>query len=177
MGTGKEAGEESETVMSLLEQMIGAGFKAETAIKLINSSLVLKADKQTFSTIDMSIINLFTGMCEFIKIGAAAAFIKRGDWVETIASTTLPIGMFGNVDYDTVTKKLYEGDIIVLLTDGVLDCIPGDNKESFIEQMLMEMKSNNPQEIANRILERTLSQSNFIPMDDMTVITAGIWLK
>jgi stage II sporulation protein E len=177
MGTGKEAGEESETVMSLLEQMIGAGFKAETAIKLINSSLVLKADKQTFSTIDMSIINLFTGMCEFIKIGAAAAFIKRGDWVETIASTTLPIGMFGNVDYDTVTKKLYEGDIIVLLTDGILDCIPGDNKENFIEQMLMEMKSNNPQEIANRILERSLSQSNYIPMDDMTVITAGIWLK
>ena len=163
--------------MSLLEQMIGAGFKAETAIKLINSSLVLKADKQTFSTIDMSIINLFTGMCEFIKIGAAAAFIKRGDWVETIASTTLPIGMFGNVDYDTVTKKLYEGDIIVLLTDGILDCIPGDNKENFIEQMLMEMKSNNPQEIANRILERSLSQSNYIPMDDMTVITAGIWLK
>ncbi len=177
MGTGREAGEESETVMSLLEQMIGAGFKPENAIKLINSSLVLKADKQTFSTIDLSLINLYTGMCEFIKIGAAAAFIKRGDWVETIASTTLPIGMFGNVDYDTVTKKLYEGDIIVLLTDGVLDCIPGDNKESFIEQMLLEMKSNNPQEIANRILDRTLSQSNYIPMDDMTVITAGIWLK
>ncbi len=177
MGTGKDAGEESETVMSLLEQMIEAGFKAETAIKLINSSLVLKADKQTFSTIDMAIVNLFTGMCEFIKIGAAAAFIKRGDWVETIASTTLPIGMFGNVDYDTVTKKLYEGDIVVLLTDGVLDCIPGDNKEAFIEQLLLESRSSNPQEIANRILERTLSQSNYIPMDDMTVITAGIWLK
>ncbi len=177
MGTGKEAGEESETVMSLLEQMIEAGFKAETAIKLINSSLVLKSDKQTFSTIDMSIINLFTGMCEFIKIGAAATFIKRGDWVETIASTTLPIGMFGNVDYDTVTKKLYEGDIVVLVTDGVLDCIPGENKEAFLEQLLLEIKSKNPQEIANRVLERTLSQSNYVPMDDMTVITAGIWMK
>jgi stage II sporulation protein E len=177
MGTGKEAGEESETVMSLLEQMIEAGFKAETAIKLINSSLVLKSDKQTFSTIDMSIVNLFTGMCEFIKIGAAATFIKRGDWVETIASTTLPIGMFGSVDYDTVTKKLYEGDIVVLLTDGVLDCIPGEKKEAFIEQLLLETKSTNPQEIANRILDKTLSQSNYVPMDDMTVITAGIWLK
>jgi stage II sporulation protein E len=177
MGTGKEAGEESETVMSLLEQMIEAGFKAETAIKLINSSLVLKSDRQTFSTIDLSIINLFTGMCEFIKIGAAAAFIKRDNWVETISSTTLPIGMFGNVDYDTVTKKLYEGDIIIMVTDGVLDCIEEEDKETFMEKLIMDIKSNNPQEIANRVLDRTLSQSNYVPMDDMTVITAGIWLK
>lgn len=177
MGTGQEAGEESETVMSLLEQMLEAGFKAETAIRLINSSLVLKAEQQTFSTLDLGIINLFNGMCEFIKIGAATAFIKREDWVETITSTTLPIGMFGSVDYDTVTKKLYEGDIVVLLTDGVLDCIEGDNKEAFMEQLLLEIKSSNPQEIANRILETALSKSNFRPMDDMTVITAGIWLK
>lgn len=177
MGTGKEAGDESEMVMSLLDQMIESGFKAETAIKLINSSLVLKSEKQTFSTIDLSIINLFTGMCEFIKIGAAAAFIKRNNWVETISSTTLPIGMLGNVDYDTVTKKLYEGDIIIMVTDGVLDSIKADNKEESMEKMIMSIKSKNPQEIANRILDKTLSQSNFSPIDDMTVITAGIWMK
>lgn len=177
MGTGAEAAEESETVMSLLEQMIEAGFRAETAIKLINSSLVLKADQQIFSTVDLNLINLFSGMCEFIKIGAAATFIKRDNWVETITSTTLPIGMFGNVDYDTVTKKLYEGDIIIMVTDGVLDCIEVEDKEAYMEQLIMGIKSNNVQEIANRILEATLSKSNYVPRDDMTVITAGIWLK
>lgn len=177
MGTGEGACEESETVMSLLEQMIEAGFKAETAIKLINSSLVLQSDKQTFSTIDMALINLFTGMCEFIKIGAAAAFIRRDNWVETISSTTLPIGMFGNVDYDSVTKKLYEGDIIVMVTDGVLDSIEGVNKEACMEEIILDIKSNNPQEIANQILERMLIKSNYSPNDDMTVICAGIWLK
>lgn len=177
MGTGQAAGEESETVMSLLEQMIESGFRPETAIKLINSNLVLKSDKQTFSTIDLGMLDLFTGVCEFVKIGAASAFIKRENWVETISSTTLPIGMFGNVDYDAVTKKLYPGDIVILLTDGVLDCLQVEDKEAYLEQFIMELKSSNPQEIANSILEHSLKSTNYVPKDDMTIITAGIWIK
>ncbi len=177
MGTGKEAGDESETVLSLLEQLIEAGFKTETAVKLINSSLVLKADKQTFSTLDLGLINLFTGMCEFTKIGAASAFIKRDNWVETISSTTLPIGMFGNVDYDSVTKKLYEGDIVIMLTDGILDSIPEEDKEAYMEKFIAGIKSTNTQEISNQILNHALEQTKFIPVDDMTVIATGIWLK
>lgn len=177
MGTGADAGEESETVMSLLEQMIEAGFKVETAIRLINSSLVMKGEKQSFSTIDLALVNLFTGMCEFIKMGAAASFIKRDNWVETISCDTLPVGIFGNVDYDLVTKKLYEGDIIIMVTDGVLDSFEEIDKEACMEEIILDIKSKNPQEIANQILERMLAQSNYTPRDDMTVLCAGIWLK
>jgi len=177
MGTGEDASEESETVMSLLEQMIEAGFKAETAIRLINSSLVLKSDKQTFSTLDLAMVDLFTGMCEFIKIGAAATFIKRDSWVETISSDTLPVGMMSNVDFNLITKKLYEGDIIIMVTDGVLDSIEEVNKEAIMEEIILDIKSTNPQEIANQILERMLAKSNYSPSDDMTVLCAGIWLK
>ena len=161
----------------MLEQFLEAGFKIETAIRMINSNLVLKPEKQAFSTIDMGTINLYTAMCEFVKIGAASTFIKRNNWVETISSTTLPIGMLKVVDYDSVTKKLYEGDIIIMVSDGVLDCLNEDNKEAYMEKLIMNIQSNNPQEIANRILDHALSQSNYIPMDDITVITAGIWLK
>ena len=91
--------------------------------------------------------------------------------------TTLPIGMFKAVDYDSVTKKLYDGDKIIMVTDGVLDCLKEEDKEAYMEKAIMDITSNNSQEIANRILDLALSQRNYVPVDDMTVIVAGVWIK
>ena len=46
------------------------GFSKQSAVRLINSMMFLKSDRQAFSTIDMSILDLYSGMCEFIKVGA-----------------------------------------------------------------------------------------------------------
>lgn len=177
MGSGMTAYEDSESVIELLEQFMEAGFKEESAIKLINSVLVLRSDQQTCSTVDMSIINLYTGICDFVKVGAAATFIKRETWVETISSTSLPVGVFNQVDFDGISKKLYDGDYVVMVSDGVLDCIPGMEKEKFIEDILMKTKSVNPQEMANEVLEQAIGQNNNIAVDDMTVLVAGLWKK
>lgn len=177
MGTGINANEESESVIELLEQFMEAGFKEESAIRLINSILVLKSENQSFSTIDLSMLNLYTGVCEFVKIGAATTFIKRDNWVETISSTTMPAGVFNQVDFDQKSKKLYDGDYIIMVTDGVLDCIPGSEKETILQEIIHQLKTTNPQEMANRILKDTLALNQDIPLDDMTVLVAGIWKK
>ena len=113
-----------------------------------------------FSTVDMSILNLYTGICDFIKIGASTTFIKRDNWVESICSTTLPVGMFNTVDFDGVSKKLYDGDFIVMVTDGVLDCIQGENKQEEVEHIIMSIKSRNPQDMADQILSRAMEYSD-----------------
>lgn len=177
MGTGETACEESESVVELLEQFIEAGFRKESAIKLINSILVLRSEEQTFSTIDMSVINLYSGICDIIKIGASTTFIKREDRVETINSATLPVGILNQVDYDVVTKKLYDGNFVVMVTDGVIDCIPGDEKEKFVEEFIKDLRMNNPQEIANAVLNQALELNGWVPKDDMTVLVAGFWAK
>lgn len=177
MGCGIRASEESRSVIELLEQFLETGIKQESAIKLINSIFVLKSNEQTFSTIDMSIVNLFTGTCDFIKIGAAATFIKRKNWVETIRSTSLPAGIFNQVDFEAEMKKLYEGDMIIMMTDGILDCIKEEDKEHFMEELLSRIESNNPQEIAEHILNKVLEESDHHIIDDMTVLVAGIWKK
>lgn len=175
MGTGQAAFKESDMAISLLEQFLEAGFNIISSLRLINSSLVLRSKEESFTTIDLSLINLYTGVCEFIKVGAVATFIKRNKTVILVNSNTMPIGIIKDVDFDIKREKLYDGDIIIMITDGVLDNIVGANKEDIVRDIIMDIDSNNPNEISNNILERILINSNYSIIDDMTIITSVIW--
>ena len=177
MGSGESACLESTSVVELLESFLEAGVGERTAIRLINSIFLLKSEEQQFSTLDMAILNLYTGVCDFIKMGAATAFIKRDKWVEMISSTTLPIGMFNQVDYDNVSKKLYDGDYIIILSDGILDTAPCVEKEVYFQELLLGMDMKNPDELANAILEHAMGINHGEIVDDMTVLVTGMWKK
>lgn len=175
MGSGEAAERESESVLLLLEKMLSAGFKEETAIRLINSVLALRAEQNTFATLDISRINLYGGTCEFIKIGGAATYLRRGRWLECVEAKTLPIGMLQRVDYDFMVKKVYDGDYIIMMSDGVLDAVPEPERAEFLQQIIGDDPGQNPQVIAGRILNASLLLQNFEPRDDMTVLVCGIF--
>ena len=51
MGSGLQACTQSELVLDLMEQFLEAGFSKETAVRMINSSIVLQPDSPVFSTV------------------------------------------------------------------------------------------------------------------------------
>lgn len=177
MGTGLNAYQESEKVVDLLEQFLEAGFSKETAVKMINSALVLRDHGKSFSTIDISSIDLYSGVCEFLKIGAATSFIRRGNWVETITSTSLPAGIFQQTDFEKTCRKLYDGDMLIMVTDGVLDVLPTEHQESMMKDIILEHQTNNPKELADYILSRVHQYKNGRFCDDMTVLVVGLWKR
>ena len=177
MGTGLNAYQESEKVVDLLEQFLEAGFSKETAVKMINSALVLRDQGKTFSTIDISSIDLYSCVCEFLKIGAATSFIKRGNWVEAITSTSLPAGVFQQTDYEKTCRKLYDGDMVIMVTDGVLDVLPVEHQEKLMKDIILEHQTNNPKELADYILSRVRQYKSGRFLDDMTVLVMGIWKR
>ncbi|HIQ99550.1 MAG TPA: stage II sporulation protein E [Candidatus Scybalocola faecavium] len=175
MGSGKMANEDSEYIIQLLEQLLDTGFGKQSAVRLINSLMFLKSDQKAFSTIDMSILDLYSGICEFIKIGASTTYIKHKTGVEAIRSETLPVGAFTQVDYEGDSKQMEDGDMIIMLTDGIINHIDSENKEDVLAQYIDQLDTSSPQETANAILKYAMAGNKYVINDDMTVLTCGIY--
>ena len=177
MGSGVEACRESEEVVELLEQFLESGFSQETAAKMVNSALVMKGQEGEFSTVDICAVDLYTGICNFLKAGASATFIKRDHWVEAISSESLAAGLMQQVDFETSSRKLYHGDYLIMMTDGVLDALPSMREEETMKEIIMDIHEETPKEMSRGILERVLGYSDYCARDDMTVLVAGMWKK
>lgn len=176
MGTGPKAALESNTTITLLEKFLYAGFDKDVALKAINSMMLLKSNEETYSTIDMTVINQYTGEVEFVKVGAVSTFIKHEDEVQIIKTGTLPIGILSNIDVELVKKKLKDGDFLVMVTDGVLDCNKDIvDKEKWLADMILNINTRNPQKLAEDILQSCLEANGGAAPDDMTVMAAKIW--
>lgn len=177
MGHGLRAYEESEVVMELLEEMMKGGFSEEAAVRLINSVFMIDSDVASPAALDMGIIDMYSGVCDFMKLGAASTFVKRGRWVEAIKSTSLPIGSTGCADIETTSKKLYDGDFVIMMSDGIMESIREEDKEKTIGEIILGIKEGRPEEMAKEILRKALAHADREKDDDMTVLVTGIWDK
>lgn len=177
MGSGVGASKESETVIELLEQFLDAGFGMETAVRMINSVMVLREDEAIFSTIDLCAVDLYTGVCEMLKIGASTTFIRHGDQIETIRSTSLPVGVMQNVDCEHTQKKLRSGDFVIMVSDGVLDAMPSGRAEETMEEWILQSQTISPKEFAKELLDGILQERGHRAEDDMTILVGSIWKK
>ena len=175
MGAGEKACRESTLVVELLEELLEAGFPEKTAIQMINTTLVMGREDIHYSTIDMSVFDLYTGECEIIKAGASSTFIKKGDVVEHLSSTSLPIGVMHSIEIDSVKRKLNSGDFVIMVTDGVLDALPVGEQDILLETVIQGTAIANPKEMAHHVLEQVLNWTGEEPADDMTVLAVGIW--
>ncbi|MBR3645907.1 MAG: SpoIIE family protein phosphatase [Lachnospiraceae bacterium] len=177
MGSGITANKYSRIVVDLLEQFLKSGFGEDTSLRLINSLLMIENHWDSPIALDIGIVDLYSGNCNIAKMGAACTYIKRGNWVECIKSVSLPMGALQNVEPETVTKKLYDGDFIIMVSDGVIESVDDENREYEIGRIIMGIDTVNPKKMADMILSEITDKSSEISRDDMTVIVLGIWDK
>lgn len=174
MGSGEKANFDSHLAIELFEDLIDTGFTMELALKFINSSLILKGDEERFTTLDGVCINLHDGIGEFVKMGASPSFIIRDNKVETIQSNSLPIGILNNAERESIIRKFKKGDVIVLVTDGVLEVIKDTKRQiEWMTDILWKNKNRAPAILSQIIIDEALNIADD-ENDDMTCIVGKI---
>ena len=119
MGTGIGAAQEGQTAVSLLRQMLSAGFPAEHALRSLNSLLVLRSQAAAV-TIDLAEIRLDTGRATVYKWGAAPSLLLCEGLVDKIGTAGPPPGLSVTDGREMVERlSLRRGEVLVLLSDGV----------------------------------------------------------
>lgn len=175
VGSGEDARRESERVIEMMERLLEAGFGKEPAVQMINGAMAAAGQEQVMSTLDVCDIDLYTGNCEFVKVGAASTYIKRGRLVDRLSSRNLPLGVFWQMTPEIQNRTLQSGDYVIMLSDGVLEALSEGIGEEALPEIIGRMEYSNPGEIANQLLAYAIGQSRGRIRDDMTVLVTGIW--
>lgn len=119
MGSGRDAALTSRLSAIMLEKLLSVGAEKENALKLLNKALVEKQE-EVFATVDLLEIDRIRKTATLIKAGAAPTVVIRNGKSVKLESRTPPAGIMKNVIADKKVFKIEKGDLIVMLSDGVL---------------------------------------------------------
>ena len=173
MGSGENANFISSSAISLIESFYKAGLNSELILSVVNKVLSINGE-ENYVAIDVCVIDLSLGECDFIKIGSPYSFIKSGEQVDLIESNSLPLGILENISPTVCHKTLKGGDMIILCSDGVTSSFSSSTEmlEFFKRQNRL-----NPQNLTDDLLSLSISKTKGKAEDDMTVIAVKIYEK
>jgi stage II sporulation protein E len=171
MGHGEQAHLESQKTLELLALCMAAGYSREQAITAVNGMMLSATGGDQFATVDLCVVDLWTGEVQIEKLGACTSYLKRRDHVKPIAGAALPLGILEQVRPIHQRIRLYDGDMLVLLSDGIQDAYPDS---SALERAIDRNGYQDPQRMADALLRSALLSAGGAPKDDMTVLVVAV---
>jgi stage II sporulation protein E len=173
MGAGEEAAKLSKMTISLLERLMAAGLDKKVSLQLVNSILLLRSADENFATLDLFVLDHYTGEGEFIKIGSAPTYLKRGKDIDVIRSTSLPVGILHNVEPEYFRYSLQDEDYVILITDGFLG-FNEDKGGDWILKALKKADNIGAEALCRYLLELARVEAGSTIEDDMSIIVLQI---
>ena len=171
MGSGQTAEDVSDISISLIENFYKAGFDNDIILSTVNKLLNLHKE-EIFSAIDVGILDLKNGIIDFIKMASPKTFILKENELKEVSSTSLPLGIVDDVHPFVEKEVIGNGDFVILLSDGVSDSFESDEE---LKEELKNIKTKNPQEFADELIEKCLNRNKGMAVDDLTVLVVKIF--
>jgi len=173
MGSGPKAKQASQIAIKMLHRLLASGFDKDTSIEIINSTLSLGTESDTFATLDIAILDLYAGNIEFIKNGACPTYVKENRKVQIIKALSLPAGILENINLVVYDKDIEDNSIMLMCSDGIMESNEEyENKELWVRDLLEDIETDNVQKIADIVTKEAIDNGYGIAKDDMTTIVA-----
>lgn len=167
MGSGEEASKASRDAVNMIEGFYRAGFDNSIILSLVNKLLKLSLD-DSFTTLDIAVVDTCTGGLDVIKLGSASSFIVRRDNVEMLSCNLPPAGILDTVQPLTSRYQLFDGDILIMMSDGVFDALESRGVIDVIDAL----DTVNPQTLADELIKRAKLKG---AEDDCTVLAMRLF--
>ena len=180
MGKGMKAAAESQAVVRKLSQLLKKGVTPSRAIKMVNKELVGESvhsgsKNDIFATVDLALIDKERGQAHFYKMGAASSYIIRNKSLRKIEHGALPIGIVDNVKARQMVIRLFPGDVLVMVSDGITEADRNDLEAKWLQSYLLEVGEDiGPRNMASQIANLAESKYSATKKDDISVIVLRI---
>ena len=137
---------------------------------------------EDFATVDLTVIDRQSCRARFYKMGAATSFIMRQGRVRKIKGAALPVGIIPRLRLTHISAVLKEGDLIVMVSDGITDADMQDPEACWLCDYLSQniYRDNfdagrlSARQIAADILTEAEARYGGRERDDLTVAAALI---
>lgn len=168
MGSGRDAALTSRLAAIMLEKLLSVGAEKESAIKLLNKALVEKQE-EIFATVDLLELDRINSRATIIKAGAAPTLLIRNGKTTVIEARTPPAGIMRNVIAEKKSFPLEKGDMIVMLSDGIM--------QTGSEQCILPKKDLPPMPSARALASKIIREAKKCceTADDMSVCVLRIY--
>jgi len=118
MGSGSRARIDSAFACGMLVKLLRAGIGLTSALEIINNSLLVKSSDESFATLDICRIDLYTGKAELFKAGAAASYIRCNKKLVKADGKGLPVGIGYKAVYESQSFTIGNTDMVIMASDG-----------------------------------------------------------
>lgn len=163
MGSGREAAITSKLCAVFIERMLTGGNGTALTLEMLNGFIRTRGIECS-ATVDLAEIDLITGEACFIKSGAAPSFVLRSGNLYKLESKTVPIGIMRELDAEQIKFDLADGDVIIMLSDGVAQSLEDG---IWLANLLTYEWEDDLNTMAEKILDNAVFANN--RSDDMTV--------
>lgn len=172
-GHGLSSGLRMAMLKAALLILVEETVKPEEILRRLDKVVRTKGETRVFVTATLALLDLRTGALRLTNAGHPPTYRLRGGQVEEIVLPGSPLGGLGHT-YGRTTLDLATGDVVVWLSDGLIEAVNGADEPFGYERVVEALEGSNGQgatEVRNRLLDAVSRYTGGLPPgDDRTLV-------